>query len=203
MESSSSTCTEASNRRGPRSVRRIAHGILSLGIVYYWLPDPLFDPDFPKWFGLVIIVLIVGSVEIVRLRRSKIFFGMRPYEVHRIGSYVYAVAGIFLVLTFAPPIVGIPCILGMAWVDPIAGELRNLGRREYVVLPIMGFCYAAISYVALLLLSVDASLAIALILIMTPVAVVSEAIDLRYLDDDLTMVLFPAIAGTLVVLITV
>jgi hypothetical protein len=182
-------------------VRRFAHGILSLGIVYYWLPDPLFIEGVHRWYALLGAVLIACVIEFARLKRKKIFPGMRSYEESRIAGYVYAVIGVAVVLSISPNIVGVPCILGMAWCDPLAGELRHDRVNETRIASFTVISYALIAFISLITLGAAPFMMILLIAVMTPLAVLSEQIDVKYLDDDLTMLVVPAAVGTLLVMI--
>lgn len=182
-------------------VRRFAHGILSLGIIYYWLPDPLFIEGAHRWYALLGAVLIASTIEFARLKRKKIFPGMRSYEESRIASYVYAVIGVAVVLSISPDVVGIPCIIGMAFCDPFAGELRHRGVPEIRIVILAGIAYALLALCSLILIGVNSITIVLLVAVMTPLAILSEQIDLKYLDDDLTMLIVPAIAGTLLLMI--
>jgi len=177
--------------------RRLVHWILSIAIIYYWLPDPLFIEGFHRWHILLGAVLIACTVEFVRLKRKKTFPGMRSYEESRIASYVYAVLGVAIVLAISPDIVGVPCILGMALCDPIAGELRYSKVNEMRITIFTAITYAFIALFSLTILRAEPTTMVLLIAVMTPLAVLSEQIDIKHLDDDLTMLVIPAVAGTL------
>jgi dolichol kinase len=177
--------------------RRISHVMLSLGVVYYWLPDPLYVEGVPKWWGLLAATFLACVIEFIRIKRRVPIPGMRPYEERRIGGYLYAVIGTVLVLWFSPISVGVPCIIGMACCDPLAGELRHAKHDERRVVVFTAIAYALIALCSLIALGVKPVSMIALIAIMTPLAVLSEQIDIKYLDDDLTMLVVPAAAGTL------
>jgi hypothetical protein len=179
--------------------RRLVHWILSLAIIYYWLPDPLFIEGFRRWYVLLGAVLIACTVEFVRLKRKKIFLGMRSYEEARIASYVYAIIGVAVVLSISPDIVGVPCILGMALCDPLAGELRHAKVNEMRIAIFTAITYAFIALFSLTILRAEPITMILLIAVMTPLAVLSEQIDIKHLDDDLMMLVVPALAGMLLV----
>lgn len=180
-------------------LRRVSHALLSLGVFYYWLPDPLFVEGLPKWWGLIAATLLACVIEFARIKRRVPIPGMRPYEEKRIGGYLYAVIGTVLVLWFSPAIVGVPCILGMAWCDPLAGELRHARVNEMRIATFTAITYALIALFSLTILSAEPITMIILIAAMTPLAVISEQIDIKHLDDDLTMLVVPAVAGTLIV----
>jgi hypothetical protein len=178
-------------------VRRSVHCILALATIYYLLPEPLFIEGVHRWHVLLGAVLIACTVEFVRLKRKKTFPGMRSYEESRIASYVYAVIGAAVVLSISPDIVGVPCILGMAWCDPIAGELRRAKIDKMRVATFTAITYALIALFSLTILRAEPTTMILLIAVMTPLAVLSEQIEIRHLDDDFTMLVIPAVAGTL------
>jgi len=180
-------------------VRRSVHCILSLAIIYYWLPEPLFIEGVHRWYVLLGAALIACTVEFVRLKRKKTFPGMRSYEESRIASYVYAVIGVAVVLSISPDIVGVPCILGMAWCDPLAGELRHVKVDDMRIATFTAITYALIALFSLTILRAEPTTMILLITAMAPLAVLSEQIDIKHLDDDLTMLVIPAVAGTLLV----
>jgi hypothetical protein len=177
--------------------RRLTHVMLSLGIVYYWLPDPLWIEGVPKWTGLLAAVFLACIIEFARLKRRKLLPGMRVYEERRVGGYLYAVIGMAIVLCISPDIVGIPCIIGMACCDPIAGELRWRKIPDTTVALWTAVVYALIAFSSLSVLGTEIGTMILLIATLTPIAILSEQIDIKHLDDDLTMLVFPAIAGTL------
>ena len=177
--------------------RRLSHILLSLGVLYYWLPDPLYAEGVPKWWGLLAATFLACVIEFVRIKRRVPIPGMRPYEEKRIGGYLYAVIGAVLVLWFSPISVGVPCIIGMAWCDPLAGELRHAKVKERRVAVLTAIAYALIALCSLIALGVKPITTIVLIAVMTPLAVLSEQIEIKHLDDDLTMLVVPAAAGTL------
>jgi hypothetical protein len=177
--------------------RRLTHVMLSLGIIYYWLPDPLWTEGVPKWTGLLAAVFLACLIEFARMKHRKLLTGMRAYEERRVGGYLYAVIGMAIVLWISPDIVGIPCIIGMACCDPIAGELRWRKIPETRVALLAAVVYALIAFSSLSILETEIGTMILLIATLTPIAILSEQIDIQYLDDDLTMLVFPAIAGTL------
>lgn len=179
--------------------RRLVHGGLSIAAVYYWIPDPLV-PGFPKWLILVIGLIIIVAIEIFRFKRNKKLPWLRPYEQKRPAAHTYAAIGLVIVVLIAPLQIGAAAIIAMAWADPVAGELRRYKRSEKMAVLFCGATYALLSFASLIFLGVDIIMAIALTAIMTVVGVASEAIDIRYLDDDLTMLVFPAIAGTMMIL---
>jgi hypothetical protein len=190
-----------------RLIRRLAHGMLPLGIIYYWLPDPLYLDYFPKWLGALIVLLGIAIFESVRIMTGRILPGMRNYEVKGIGSYFYAVLGVILLLLFFHQYIAIPCILAMAWVDPLAGELRLKKIPKSVCIILCGILYFIIILISSVVFNGEwfmestIILSLSLAAITTPIALFVEAIYIRHLDDDFTMLFFPALAVQIVFLI--
>lgn len=181
-----------------RLVRRISHGILSISAIYYWLPDTIPLYNLPKWSALIIPLAIVILIEGWRIKRRMIFFGMRPHEGGAIASYVYAVIGIIAVLLFAPLEIGTACIISMALSDPIAGEVRSITKSAKLSAIITAIAYASIILIIFWLLDLKLIPSLLLTVTLTPIAVISESIQIAGLDDDFSMVFFPAVIGTLV-----
>jgi hypothetical protein len=107
----------------------------------------------------------------------------------------YSVALVAALLLFPVPIAG-AAILGTAWVDPLAGELRRPGpaRRLYPAVPILS--YYALAVVGMSVVGHwplrDAA---ALALLATPIAIAAEWARWGvWVDDDLAMTLAPAVA---------
>lgn len=188
-----------------RIFRRLAHGLVALGAGYYWLPDPLFISFIPRWFGVLAAVILAGAIEWTRLRRRKILPGMRYYEKTRIGSYFYAVTGVAVLLLFFQPYISVPCIIGMAFADPVAGELRIRRNPRWLCFLITGIFYFAIVFISSMIFGGNwftaagvLPLSAALAVITTPVALASESIRIKYLDDDFNMLLFPAFVSQII-----
>ncbi|MDH4123249.1 MAG: hypothetical protein OEV21_04110 [Thermoplasmata archaeon] len=172
--------------------RRFVHVLLSIGVLYYWLPDPLM-PGFPKWFLLVIGLAIIAFIEILRFGMKIKLPWTRPYEEGRLAGHTYSAVGAVIVFLIAPMEIGTPAIIAMAWADPIAGEVRKrTGRREIGWLA-CGISYAIIAGIVVFLIVPwrDVGSMGLLVAIMTITAVFSEEIGQKYLDDDFTMLVLP------------
>jgi len=180
-----------------RYIRRLAHGMIMIAAAYYYFPDELPVTGLPKWTLAPAAVAIVLIAERVRIKRSMYVPGMRPHEMKRLGSYTYAVIGAALVVLIAPAEVGVPSIIAMAWADPVAGEIRNRGRSELSAAILSGATYAVIFLTIAALIELDPVTAVILAACLTPVAVASESFDIVGLDDDFTMLFFPAAVGAL------
>lgn len=181
-----------------RLLRRIIHGALSLCPIYYLFPDIIPLLLIPKWTILIFALVLLIIIEFWRLRTGRVLFGMRPHEGGRLASYAYASLGVVIVLLFVPMEIGAPCIIAMAWTDPIAGEARLFTRSKIMGGGIFAISYLAVLMVIFTVVGLNPSDTLVLTLILLPVAIVSESADIAGLDDDLTLLLFPSIVGTAV-----
>jgi len=180
-----------------RLTRRLVHGALSVGVVYYLLLDVFPEFNILKWFIIAIILAAMILIERWRFKTGKLLFGMRPYEAKRIGSYFYGVIGMIVVLVISPVEIGAPCLVAMAWADPIAGEMRFIRRTPTQVVLITGISYALIFLLIQQLLSVELIITLILLLPVTAIAIIAEVWKVGWLDDDFSMLVFPALVGIL------
>ncbi len=183
---------------GDRLWRRCLHGIGAAVLLYYAIPDGFFVV-LSKQEVLVLALAAVVLLEVLRHGAGLELPTLRPYEEARIGSYVfYALALAGAVLLFPRPIAA-AVVLGTAFVDPLAGELRASARwhRTYPVVPALA--YAALAFVGLAGIGDwPAVPAAGLALIAAPLAVASEWPKIPWIDDDLAMTFVPAIVLYLV-----
>ena len=180
-----------------RIIRRLFHIALSITIVYYWLPDIIGEPGIRKWVILLIGGMIVLCIEPPRLILGKRLPWGRPYELRRPASYAYAAFGTIIVLLLFPPGIGAPAIAAMALADPVAGELRRKNASRLHIGAACGAIYAIIALILASLILLDLMIAITIAIPMTIIAVITEDLDLKALDDDLTMIVLPATIGYL------
>jgi hypothetical protein len=180
---------------GWRVIRRMFHMALSAVVIYYWLPDFITELNVGKWIILLIGGLIVICIEAPRLILGKQLPWNRAYELKRPASYAYALFGAILVLLFFPPTVGVPAIVAMAFADPVAGELRRKNLPSRYVGLVCGIVYALIALALLLIMSPVLQFVLFATIAMSIVAVISEDLDVKYLDDDFTMIILPAMVG--------
>jgi len=180
---------------GWRVIRRMFHMALSAVVIYYWLPDFITELNVGKWIILLIGGLIVICIEAPRLILEKQLLWNRAYELKRPASYAYALFGAILVLLFFPPTVGVPAIVAMAFADPVAGELRRKNLPSRYVGLVCGIVYALIALALLLIMSPVLQFVLFATIAMSIVAVISEDLDVKYLDDDFTMIILPAMVG--------
>jgi hypothetical protein len=179
---------------GDRLWRRLLHGLGAFVLVYFPLPNRFFVVA-PKETVLLAALAAVLAVEVARHVIGLELPTIRPYESRRVGSYAfYSIALAGAILLF-PEAIAVAVVLGTAFVDPLAGELRaDPGRaRAYPVVPFL--VYAGLAALGLLLVGrwpvVEGS---ALALLAAAVALAAEWPTLAWLDDDLAMTFAPALA---------
>lgn len=174
--------------------RRCMHCGLALGPAYYLLPEELPWLGFGRWVLLIGFISAVALFEVVRLLKGWTFFGLRPHERRQIASFVWASAGAVIALWFFREDVASAAIVGMALVDPLAGELRRVRSSLQVTvgLPIVAYAVIAAAVLAAFdtmphLPLVGASLCGAV------AAVLAERWKVRYVDDDFLMIVVPCL----------
>jgi hypothetical protein len=174
-------------------VRRGFHLAAGLVLVYYLLPSRVLG--FPN-AGLLLASLAIGlALEGLRWAGWIRLPGLRPYEQQRPASFVYFAVAIVVAILVLPEAIAAAVILGAALVDPVIGELR--GRRlpagTYPILPLVA--YAAVAAAALRGIGGwTAAGSVAGAALAGVVAIAVERARIPYVDDDLTMVLAPALA---------
>ncbi|MDD1743819.1 MAG: hypothetical protein LUO85_04250 [Methanomassiliicoccales archaeon] len=168
-------------------------------LIYYWLPDPLWAGGPGRQIGLIFALFLTLIFEAVRMTRQLKIIGMRPYESNRMSAAAWAGIAIVFAFLFFPLKVTAPVIFGMAWIDPLCGELRKRKSRLYPNLPkVAYFVLVLVVMTATVGLSVGVLLAA---LISAPVAISVEKTKTRFLDDDFTMIFIPLIVVAIVFLV--
>ena len=179
----------SSGMRGEHLFRRFIHLCTPLFLAYYWLPSPLW-PDGPeKMQGLFVVLGIVYVFEAFRLSTQRTMPGMRHYEETRLASYAWASTGLAVLFLTVPVEIATPVVLGMAWVDPLIGELRGKDSPNYPSVPIA--VYFILALVPLTYFYGPDLRVVAISLVIAPLAVWVEAKRWWKLDDDFTMLVVP------------
>lgn len=174
--------------------RRCMHCLLALAPAYYLLPTELPWLGMGRWVLLIGFFLIVSLVEVVRLLMGWDFFGLRPYERHQIASFVWAAAGVTVALWFFREDVATAAIIGMALVDPLAGELRKARPGSAATTAVPLTVYGVIAATALWSFGLMPALYVVLASIVgAATAVAAERYKVRYLDDDFLMIVLPCL----------
>lgn len=179
---------------GDRVWRRCLHAAGAVAVVYLVLPTDFFVV-LPKEYVLLLALAAILVLEGVRHSVGVDLPTLRPYEHHRVGSYVfYAIALTGALLLFPAPIAA-AVILGTALIDPLAGELRRSSRYApfYPSLPLAAYAVLALYGLGTfggwpLVPSVGLAVLAAVI------AIAVERPKVPWIDDDLAMTFAPALA---------
>jgi len=166
-----------------RSLRRGIH-ISSAGLLSYYLVPPDMWGLWPGRELLVLTFLVpVLAFEAYRQTHRTHIDGMRENEERRISAVAWGAVGIALAFLFFPQRFVVPCVLGVAFIDPIIGELRMSMPRAYPVVP-------AVLYFAICILT---GLSVFWALVAMFVAMAAEAPKIAAVDDDFRMLLAPLV----------
>lgn len=178
---------------GDRLWRRVMHALGATVLVYYLVPDGFFvvvRKEVVLLAALAVAIVLEGLRHGVGLELPTI----RPYEEHRIASFVfYAIALVGAILLFPLPIAA-TVVLGTALVDPVAGGLRESARLR-VYYPWLPFAvYVGLAFVGLSVLGGwPVAWAVPLALLAAVVGLAAEYPQIPWVDDDLVMTFAPAL----------
>jgi len=184
------------------AIRRVIHCLIALAPAYYLLPVDLPVIGVRRWVVLIAFFAIVILIEAIRLPKGILFLGMRPHEKGQIASFVWAAAGITATLWLFPHDIATAVIVGMAFVDPLAGEMRSRNIETWRNIFASSLAYFAIC-ATILLLANDRSLPplLALAAVGTVIAIGSEQFKNAHVDDDFLMLCAPGLAMTALALL--
>ena len=178
-------------------LRRITHVSLALiPWIYYWHGEEIAGKVGITAHQFIFIVLgIIIVAELVRLKIGFTIFGQRAYEATQLSALFWGSVSVVLTLAFIPhagvmgAALGMPLVLGLAFGDPVMGEIRRAGKEPKLV-AIGGLITV---YTAWLISwnCLDTPLLFAILI--PPIQVASEWPRLRWIDDNGTMVLIPLI----------
>ncbi len=179
---------------GDRLWRRIVHMFGAAVLVYFVLPTDVFGVA-PKEYLLLGALAVVLAIEALRHLAHLELPTLRPFERDRVASYAFYAIGLVAATLLAPRPIAVAVILGTAWVDPLAGELRDSDRfrRLYPALPYA--VYTGLAFVGLAFLGGwPYGLSVGLALGAAAIALAVEYPKTAWLDDDLLMTAVPAAA---------
>jgi hypothetical protein len=177
--------------------RRGIHMLIALAPLYYALPVNLPIIGLHRWTLVVVFFSAIMVFEACRLRKGITFMGLRPHEKNQIASFAWAAAGITATLWLSPHDIASAALVGMALVDPLAGELRLRAVADVKALPLSMLVYFVLAVSVLLVWDVrTAAQSLVLCTVGTVLAVFSERAKIRYVDDDFLMAVLPAVAMT-------
>jgi len=180
---------------GDRAWRRCLHAAGLAVLLYYVLPPNLFG--IPNADALLVALAAVLGLEAGRWAVGIELPTLRPHEESRPASFAYFAVGLVIAVLFFPEPVGVAVVAGAALVDPLIGELRRSSWRDraYPALPIAVYAViAAASFRWVGAMALPA--AVLLGGLASVLAVAAEYPRLRYLDDDLLMVVVPGLVLT-------
>lgn len=174
--------------------RRCLHCLLALAPAYFLLPHELPILGVGRWVILIAFFLVVSLIETVRHLMGWNIFGLRPHEKHQIASFVWAAAGVTVALWFFREDVASVAVIGMALVDPLAGELRRVRPRSSMTISVPVAVYAAISIVTFHSYGLMTDMGVLVAgMIGAVTAVTVERQKTRYIDDDFLMIVLPCL----------
>jgi len=178
---------------GDRAWRRILHLTGALVLVYYAVPVNFFVIA-PKSDILLSALAAVLVLEALRHGAGLELPTIRPYEAHRVASFVfYSLALVLAVLLFPVPIAA-AVVLGTSVVDPIAGELRIRSNSLPLTVGVPLGAYGMLAFVGLAAIGGwPAGLSAVLAVAAAGIAVAAERPKWPWVDDDLAMTLVPAL----------
>lgn len=180
-------------------LRRGVHALIALAPLYYWVPVDVPVLGVRRWVLLMAFFAFIVCFEAVRLWKGFSVMGLRPHEAKHIASFVWAAAGITIALWLFPRDIASAALVGMALVDPLAGELRAAKVAKPVELGAPILAYFIIAAVALALFGdLGTYLIIALSVVGAVSAVFAEASDVPVVDDDFLMIVVPCLVMGLV-----
>ncbi len=180
-------------------LRRLVHICSPIFLIYYWLPDPLWVGGPGRQVGLVFALLLTMAFEAYRMSSHLQIVGMRPYESNRMSAAAWAGIALVFAFLFFPIQVAAPAVFGMAWIDPLCGELRKHKSPLYPNFPKVAYFVLALAIMtATVGLSVGALIAAGLSAL---VAISVEKTNTRFLDDDFTMLVIPLLVIAIVFLV--
>lgn len=172
-------------------VRRIVHLSTPVFLVYYFLPDPLWDGGLRRLLGLLLLLAAVLVAEGLRLIFRPRIVGMRDYEETQISAGAWAAIGMTVAFVFFPLGYSAPALMGMGWIDPLMGDMRKAGSAYYPYMPMLAYFFIAlVSMSAIMGLSAEV---LAASIVATPVAILAERMKSRIVDDDFLMIVVPLI----------
>lgn len=176
-------------------LRRIVH--LALAIIpwlYYWHGEAIagnFETT-PQNFALVLLGIIIVA-ELIRLKFGLTIFGQRAYEAKQLSALFWGAVSVVLALVLLPHIgvmgaaFGAPLVLGLAFGDPVMGEIRRAGKEPKFV-AIGGLITV---YIVWILSWKCLGTPLLFAILIPPIQVAAEWPRLRWIDDNGTMVLIP------------
>lgn len=160
-----------------------------LGVSYYYIPHYIL-PGLPKHEALIALLMVILAFESVRLQLNIRIAGLRQHEYYGLSSFSWAFMGICMVVLFFPFAIALASFMGMAFMDPLAGELRRIGRERLanVIWPISFILFTAVLFFHYVPITIPFSMGFT----GSTVSWLSEKLKFRSIDDDFLMSVLPA-----------
>jgi len=178
---------------GDRAWRRILHLFGGLVLVYYALPTDFFVIA-PKADILLAAFAALLVLEALRHTAGLELPTIRPYESHRIASFVFFALALVLAVLLLPLPIGAAVVLGTSIVDPVAGELRRQSASPVLTVGIPLGAYGLLAFVGLVAIGGwPAGPSALLAVVAAPLAVAAERPKWPWVDDDLVMTFVPGL----------
>ena len=144
---------------------------------------------------LVLLGLLV--LEATRLLTGRVFFGLREYEKGQLSAFAWAGIGVTIAFLFFPMPFVVCAVFGLAWTDPLIGEMRRKKlMRYYPGIPLI--VYFFISASCLLAISEFTIIQIIIFSITGSIVAISVEKPKLPVDDDFLMLVVPLTAVTLI-----
>ena len=178
--------------------RRLVHISAPLFLVYYLVPEDIDGLD--KRAGLLIVLAVILSFEVIRLWRGWTFLGLRDYEAGRISAFAWASIGLAFIFLFFPLELAAPTVTGMALTDPLIGELRRRQSDLYPMVPI-AFYFLLVLGIFVALMGWGWEVLVASV-VGTFLAISVERVRTGYMDDDFLMLVVPLLGMAAVLYLT-
>ncbi len=176
-------------------VRRVMHCFIALTPIYFLIPDDLPVINVRRWVLLIIFFAAVSVFDAWRRWKRIPIFGLRPHENDRIASFAWAAAGITFVLWLIPKDLATATLIGMAFTDPLSGELRRVYGKNPSVIAAALAVYFLLAFSTLAIWA-DHTIGICALVAFVGAcfAIPSEFVKSSIVDDDFLMLAIPGVA---------
>jgi hypothetical protein len=191
---------------GGHAFRRITHiSMFIIPLMYYESGDEIasyLDIERQQFVSMVCITILI--IEAIRLKSGLVIIGQREYEASQISALAWGALSVSLVFLVVPEqnydglksgIYGIPIIFGLTFVDPLMGEIKRQMKDVRLAIIVGLFC----SYLIWIGCSLWIGTPMIISILLAPLTVLGEIPQVKYIDDNATMVLFP-LAGLMILL---
>lgn len=167
-----------------RVLRRSVH-VASAGLLsFYLLPPDMYGTGVPRGAVVLTFLVPVLAAEAYRWMRHPKIPGLRENEKRRLSAIAWGAIGLALAFVLFPQKIVVPCVLGLAFVDPLIGELRAGWQRGYPWIPLAAY----------FMICIITGIGWAPALLAAATAIAAEAPKLPQVDDDFLMLVAPLAA---------